>query len=329
MRCKKDTDGTCGKGCVLNPATRRCIKKKVGEPKHTRNYKPSKPSPPKAPTAVPTKAPTAVPTKAPTAVPTKAPTAVPTKAPTAVPTKALTGKVCDTVDDDQPLKYSLKTLMPYLGLMESIPTRSRPSFAESKKPNPSQSSNLGPTCRRGMLPDSFGAYPPDVDPTVGDYHDIMCVAMGSKYLAAFDQTKYGKRLTRTNGSKNLARIRDIIRLATDAGVQIMTIKKKTRNYMKSVAFKPKHQSNALKLLLILHGIVYPQGTETEADVVYFVGKLLGYDVANVITYIKQNNDKRFSPSDALRCNKLLNKFNIRESDYTNLFVIEKLSGFKP
>jgi len=153
--------------------------------------------------------------------------------------------------------------------------------------------------------------------------------MGSKYLAAFDQTKYGKRLTRTNGSKNLARIRDIIRLATDAGVQIMTIKKKTRNYMKSVAFKPKHQSNALKLLLILHGIVYPQGTETEADVVYFVGKLLGYDVANVITYIKQNNDKRFSPSDALRCNKLLNKFNIRESDYTNLFVIEKLSGFKP
>ncbi len=125
------------------------------------------------------------------------------------------------------------------------------------------------------------------------------------------------------------KIRTIIRSATEAGVKIMTIKIKSNNYMKSVAFKPKDRIDALKLLLILHGVVYPAGTETEADVVYFVGKLLGYDVTNIIKHIRLNHDKNFAPSDALRCNKLLKMFSVREDDYLRLFVIEKLSAFKP
>jgi hypothetical protein len=184
-------------------------------------------------------------------------------------------------------------------------------------------------CRRGELPARLGEYPPDIDASVGDYHDVMCVASNLKPLAAFDHTSYGKRLIRKDPTKDLPRIRSIVAYAIAAGVQIMTVKVKSNNYMKSVAFKPKERTNALKLLLLLHTKNYPVGTKSATDVVYFVGKLLGYNVENIQNYIKTNLRETFTKDDVRRCNRLLKSYNVFERSFSNFFIVENLSTFKP
>ena len=327
MPCKK-VDGKCEAGCVLNPTTRRCNKQKVSVLKHKRNFKPSKDSTnPVKPSSVSVK---------PSSVSVK-PSSVSVK-PSVMNTTSSSKHKCQSLnDDDRPLRYALQTLMPYLGLFKTITRRS--STVENivkaspvkESPNPETIVPPAPSCRRGTLPSKLGGYPPDMDPTVGDYHDVMCVAVDQKPLAAFDQSKYGKRLVRHNQGKNLIKIREIITYATKAGVQIMSVQEKSgrKNYMKSVAFKPNQRSNALKLLLILHGISYPNGTSTESEVVYFIGHLLGYELANIKRYLQQTHNSSFTGSDVLRCNQMLKSFDVQEASYSSYFKVTRLSVFKP
>ena len=157
----------------------------------------------------------------------------------------------------------------------------------------------------------------------------MCVAVGSKPLSAFDQSQYGKGLVRRNPTMDLNRIRQIIQFAKGTGVQIMTTRARSVNYMKSVAFKPNQRANALKLLVLLHTKRYPPGTQSKVDVVYFIGKLLGYTPDNIKKYIRVKYNEVFTAQDMARCNGILRNFNPSESSYARFFDVKNISTFKP
>jgi hypothetical protein len=215
-------------------------------------------------------------------------------------------------------KYALRTAVPLLGLKNTINkffSKNKQNGLMGSKPVPMTGSVVKLKCRRGALPVDglLGGYLPDTDPSVGDYFDVMCVAMGIKPLAAFDESEYGRKLVR-NRRLDLGRINQIIDTSLSKDVKILHYKgKATKNYMKSVAFlnTQANQNKAIQLLSILHGVAYPTGNETDSDVVYYIGHLLGYDDKNIKRYIEmkyptetftnqniqicKNNLKNFAP----------------------------------
>ena len=229
-------------------------------------------------------------------------------------------------------KYALRTAVPLLGLkntinkifkrknniMQNVLMGSKPVLMGSKpvlmgsKPVSMTQSVVNLNCRRGALPeDGIGGHLPDTVPSVGDYFDVMCVAMGIKPLAAFDESEYGRKLVR-NRRLDLGRINQIIDTSLSKGVKILHYKGEAKNnYMKSVAFlnKQANQNKAIQLLSILHGVAYPTGNETDSDVVYYIGHLLGYDDKNILRYIqKKYPTENFMNQQIIICKKNLKNF---------------------
>jgi hypothetical protein len=136
-------------------------------------------------------------------------------------------------------------------------------------------------CSEGRVGSVLSEIQKLIEIEVGEFFDVLCVALRKKKLAALDFSAYGKKHLR---KMNVKLINEIIDFANQNDVRMLHNKKRGGMYLKTIFYYPSQKNNAYKLAYILWG-------DFDARVVvlhYMIGSLLGYSEENIQKFFLQN-----------------------------------------
>ena len=154
----------------------------------------------------------------------------------------------------------------------------------------------------------------EVSSKIGEFFDVYCVSNNNKPLAALDFSTYGKKFLK---KLDINLLNKVIDFANYKGVQYIHNKKIGGMYLKSVFFLPKNYKNALKLMYILWYGNNFNNTQYQIS----IGLLLGYDIENIIFFLKTNFDTTITKNDIKLVKSELDNLNITLEDLQKNYKI--------
>ena len=133
-----------------------------------------------------------------------------------------------------------------------------------------------------------------IESEVGEFVDVLAVAVGRKTLAALDL-----RGTLRKKNLNKKKIKEITKFAKEKGLQILTVKPSkmgwgSGGYLRSVVYRKANKKKAMKLLGVLWGCMKSQKPGCNGfggwQFHVAIGLLLGYKRDNIREFVRRNYD---------------------------------------
>jgi hypothetical protein len=148
-------------------------------------------------------------------------------------------------------------------------------------------------CDKGRIGTELTSLDQQIDDEIGEFFDLLCVALRKKPLTSFDYLDYKTNFPNVKKwlpKVNKKLINEIIDFANEKNIKALQFKKKGGTYLRTIFYYPHQKNNAYKLAYILW-------SKEELREPYTIGILLGYSTHNIKQYYLQNFEIKLTGED--------------------------------